>query len=883
MTDIHSPTPTRYIHPQSIAANKPINDNESDNNSRDSKNNTRTIHFPLNYKGILLTPQPRAVLIQSTAEEKSCDTDEMIDSLNQEQIETYVKPQYKKISSDTVAHINNGSLHHTHTSHNNLHTSPLQYPVSYQSNTAYESQLLEYIHDYRLQYITLFPQRKPLLYTCQNECNVTKSINTYIKPVLLPYTQICDIQSAAQLVSDIITYKLLQPPFELPVSINTSFTCIQHQSCNSLEQSILLCSILLGMNYDAYVVSGYAKQAVCNNDQSDLICKALLNINAPVDTPSIEFGSYTKLIQPQFNSKFQHNRIVQSKLDQIQSQNQADQLHRDHILAERHVADPYENHRIHFWILVLPDSTHTDVTQPLFIECSTGEIIHTGETVRYGYTGIESVFNHTQYYINMKHTQAVTELTYEFSELKQWECMIGLYCTNQPVNNKNDNVIDNNTKSTIDINIHNINVNAINWITSPVITKQLIEYRYTTQTKYIKYNGCDVYYYNKYVQPDSAIKRYVVYARDKLQFPTTTIDSIHTEYYNRKDQLCHSSDRQLQQSKLYTFHTGLTSGLHTYESTPLCDTYIFYNNTRIDRLIKRVCMKKSPVSTITEVYDGRTDRLQQRVLTITNDSTQHELHTIQLNYSNIYSITILSINELYERDISIVDPLYDVSSVTYDLVNNAIHIKSHHISTLLHSSLQSNTQQQKQQSLKNLKHTIKEHELSVYDIHCTIQSMINVSPDTVVPLVKTMNEQIDDQLMNGSTTDGDSNKTNTIQSIDYLRVFIDKYIPATQHTPWTNTQKQSVRDTALSVYKQTLLDRANIINEHIDTIKQQLSTVTQLYKRNVNSTVNQNEITELQFQLNVLYDRKEQYEQAVLKKYIAYDQKLSQDSRLQMT
>ena len=52
-------------------------------------------------------------------------------------------------------------------------------------------------------------------------------------------------------------------------------TIIRHQRGNSFDYATLLCSLLLGAGYDAYVVSGYASREICNMDQSRETCPLL--------------------------------------------------------------------------------------------------------------------------------------------------------------------------------------------------------------------------------------------------------------------------------------------------------------------------------------------------------------------------------------------------------------------------------------------------------------------------------------------------------------------------------------------------------------------------------------------------------------------------------
>lgn len=52
-------------------------------------------------------------------------------------------------------------------------------------------------------------------------------------------------------------------------------TILKRQKGNCFEYSTLLCSLLIGAGYDAYVVSGYATREVCLADESREICPLL--------------------------------------------------------------------------------------------------------------------------------------------------------------------------------------------------------------------------------------------------------------------------------------------------------------------------------------------------------------------------------------------------------------------------------------------------------------------------------------------------------------------------------------------------------------------------------------------------------------------------------
>lgn len=60
-----------------------------------------------------------------------------------------------------------------------------------------------------------------------------------------------------------------------PDRILSPSTVLKRQKGNCFEYSMLLCSLLLGAGYDAYVVSGYATQDVCLADEARQVCPFL--------------------------------------------------------------------------------------------------------------------------------------------------------------------------------------------------------------------------------------------------------------------------------------------------------------------------------------------------------------------------------------------------------------------------------------------------------------------------------------------------------------------------------------------------------------------------------------------------------------------------------
>lgn len=59
--------------------------------------------------------------------------------------------------------------------------------TSYAKNTQKEETLLEYVEDFRRQFIQVFPNRRPLLLCPKNECGIRKFVCSTIHPTCLPF------------------------------------------------------------------------------------------------------------------------------------------------------------------------------------------------------------------------------------------------------------------------------------------------------------------------------------------------------------------------------------------------------------------------------------------------------------------------------------------------------------------------------------------------------------------------------------------------------------------------------------------------------------------------------------------------------------------------
>eukprot|EP01047_Picozoa_sp_COSAG01_P046288 COSAG01_NODE_4333_length_5127_cov_1906.030827_1_plen_549_part_10 len=280
--------------------------------------------------------------------------------------------------------------------------------VTYSTNDTREKKILEYIEDFNMQFTQLYPERRPLLLCPRNECGVRKFVCTTLRPTQLPYKELYDFRSCAGFVSDYINFELLADPLSHPDHAPSPHSVFTWQRGDALDMANGLCSLLLGVGYDAYVVSGYAPPAVCSGDES-----ALPHGGGGVipDGESIELMASLKATQARDKSaprtrknpyEFKAPPALESGYEQAQMAKEA-QVARVAAAKAGTVEpaelppDTYHGMRVHYWVLLRVGKRQ--VSQPLFIDPVCGRIYPVANSP---FLGVECVWNHTNYFVNMQ-------------------------------------------------------------------------------------------------------------------------------------------------------------------------------------------------------------------------------------------------------------------------------------------------------------------------------------------------------------------------------------------------------------------------------------------------------------------------------------------------
>uniref|UniRef100_A0A672FPW2 Dynein regulatory complex subunit 7 MORN domain-containing protein n=1 Tax=Salarias fasciatus TaxID=181472 RepID=A0A672FPW2_SALFA len=250
---------------------------------------------------------------------------------------------------------------------------------SYRMNSAVELRLLTLADRFQRQFSILHPDRRPLLLSPANECGVQKFVCTTLRPSSSSRVELHTWQGCAAFVADVLMLEPLEPPTELPRSLSSPSSVLQRQTASCFEAAALLCSLLLGADYDAYCVSGYADREMCLLDRSREDCPLL---DGPQQNRPLEDAEVNLIWMSAKATSGSGRKIKKQEEEEHERQPPPDALH---------------GLRVHGWVLVLSGSR--GVQENFFIDPLSGRSFPTHSR---RFLGIESVWNQSNYYTNMQ-------------------------------------------------------------------------------------------------------------------------------------------------------------------------------------------------------------------------------------------------------------------------------------------------------------------------------------------------------------------------------------------------------------------------------------------------------------------------------------------------
>jgi hypothetical protein len=262
----------------------------------------------------------------------------------------------------------------------------------------------------------------------ENEVGIKKFICSTVRPTQIAFSELYDMYECSSFLAGYILYEPLDPQTEPPKVLFSPTETLNKNTGDSFDLATLLCSFLLGAGYDAYVVYGYAPRFITLRDQSMTTCPMLSSITEPMNKLDLrendaqsdfEDNTYKPPDNTVKSSVFiaeQTEKKRVAALDTFQLWISDSDLSASTISkANNSAEDLIEGRpRVHAWVMVL--AGRRDVKEHVFLEPSTGRVYTPGNSP---YTGVEAVWNNSNYWVNLDLSKKVSEVQHRNYELFQ--------------------------------------------------------------------------------------------------------------------------------------------------------------------------------------------------------------------------------------------------------------------------------------------------------------------------------------------------------------------------------------------------------------------------------------------------------------------------------
>ncbi|XP_048393714.2 dynein regulatory complex subunit 7 [Stegostoma tigrinum] len=792
-----------------------------------------------------------------------------------------------------------------------LEIGTLVYPKSYQENTPKEDKMLQYAENFRRQYIYLYPDRKPLLLNPLNECRVEKFVSTTLRPTLLKHGELYNWKDCAQFVSDFLIVDPLDPITDVPACLFSPTTVLKRQKGNCFDFSNLLCSLLIGTGYDAYCVSGYAVKEMCLVDETREICPLLKETgqtNKEQEKPPVKKYAVKPVreLKSKFEMKQEAKRLAEEKAEEERKQKEVDDLADVNINGTN---DVMLGLRVHCWVLVL--SGKREVPENFFIDPFTG---NSYETTNERFLGIESIWNHRNYWVNMQDCKfGCKDVVFDLGDPVKWEYMLPDSDHSQVVlpdtyDYLMDEVDDDDEKE-----LERIFDMPPSWVQPIVIPAKDIETRCPKGEKIIQYKKANLEKYAPYLNIDGMVKRLIEYE----DIECTSFVKVTEWYANRKDMLEKIERNMRTRTITEHFKNGRYMAVkkHIYRSSePETDRTLKYNSRlRVDGLVSRV---ETPTE-ITEKFNDRPDFLIYRQAIFSKRTRKVRLPgVLQLNYR-----TILKITEHFARNRK--KPAHE------DVAEQVFLINTEHIHLTYHREDDRITAVKREFILPPNLLQKDDQDINMEQIVVTFEVDPLAKPCKNVVLYQTMMELLKTQTASmQSVRDSEhevreflkdraaERKANELvisvydterndkakehrreqirleqeqrmrraeEELDYLAPFLARL---GQPKRITKKVAMTLRNDCLTDMKQRLINKANIIQSRFEKEAVELQTKQQWYQQNQIFMTKEDEqaylayCSEAMFRIHILEMRLNKHKETAPIKYLDLEEKIRKDPRL---
>ncbi|GMH37248.1 hypothetical protein BSKO_05121 [Bryopsis sp. KO-2023] len=315
-------------------------------------------------------------------------------------------------------------------------------PKTFTTINPKEVKMMSHTEKFQHTFRQLYPHRRPLFLTPKNECGTAKFVCTTIRPTQMPYTELYELEGIINFVADFLHYEPLENPLHPPEYLASPMSVLGWQAGDCFDIAATLCSLLIGVGFDAYVVVGYGPRAIVVNDQTMMPFTGFENKkksgnNGQNQTNNSKSGTEkppkyqikprwvmeSKFIKEQTEAALKKKEEEEKTILEQEAEKQKDLLDS---MRDDDGEDENKGKHVHAWVMVAMGSR--DVSQSLFVEPSTGQTFPLDKSP---YEGVEFLWNHLNFWVCMQmpepHSDSRADpknISFNLADPSKWEFVL---------------------------------------------------------------------------------------------------------------------------------------------------------------------------------------------------------------------------------------------------------------------------------------------------------------------------------------------------------------------------------------------------------------------------------------------------------------------------
>lgn len=592
--------------------------------------------------------------------------------------------------------------------------------------------------------------------------------------------------------------------------------------------------------------------------------------------------------------------------------------------------------RVHFWVLLRVGKRM--VTENLFCDAVTGRIYPVSDSP---YLGVESIFNNTNYFVNMQQDDLPTaKLNWRLANPVLWEFVFfedsaSSVDVSMDLNESDVLGMESDAPETVRPSSGDAAAAAAlaadqsegpenlevppSWSRRIDIPRDRFDNRTLGGEKAMQYKNTHVEIFAEHHRDDGCI-----------EIVTTTDDNgkmleRHSTFAHRIDKLVERLEygpegkthekfapghrEQTGQSTYSSAPTGRITGLKDIIADATHREFHFYDSARLDGLSKRVELFGIKVA---EDFIGRDDHLIFRSIVFDTDGlTEDDL--LEAKDKSLMEQKIRKMTEKYERNPD-VPAAEDVSKKTFYYRDGKIKLEYHHATGRItrQTRLFSKSEERRVNALagdmpvktvrydenvvpqlkapKVLWENEKDCLVAMKDAEVEARTLLAArakDESTTEKLEEALGDRIRKKIAEGGPDLDRDDKKDLIEERDYLKPYLgDDYEPHDMTVRLSKEEAIRVKDECLKNLKDSLIERANIIQSRLDDENAVLARRQAAFQRNREHQSQEAEeeyedfCAEAWFRIQILEQRLSRHEDAALQKFAELDTTLRNDPRL---